>query len=161
MGQMLEVLVAFSDSEHCQILATILGHCGLMPVLCSSLKEAQTLLDRESIRVVVCEQQLTGGSFRDLLQATSNLRPGLPFVVFSRRDDSKLRSEAIQLGASDCIGPPFHHRQIEGIVHKALVSVSARTGHRRGISTPKEQSHRAAAHRPVPLSRPAPPGERA
>ena len=130
MGHMLEVLVASSDSEHCQILATILGHCGLMPVLCSSLKEAQTLLGRESIRLVFCEQQLTGGSFRDLLQATSNVRPGLPLVVFSRRDDSKLHSEAIQLGASDCIGPPFHHRQIEGIVHKALLPAPPRTGTR-------------------------------
>ena len=125
-----EVLVASSDSEHCQILATILGHCGLRPVLCSSLKEAQTLLGRESIRLVFCEQQLTGGGFRDLLQATSNLRPGLPLVVFSRRDNSKLHSEAIQLGAADCIGPPFHHRQIEGIVHKALLPAPPRTGTR-------------------------------
>jgi DNA-binding NtrC family response regulator len=129
---MLEVLVASSDSEHCQILATILGHCGLRPVLCSSLKEAQTLLGRESIQLVFCEQQLTDGSFRDMLQATSNVRPGFPLVVFSRRDDSKLHSEAIQLGASDCIGPPFHHRQIEGIVHKALLSVRAGTGDRLG-----------------------------
>jgi DNA-binding NtrC family response regulator len=125
MGHILAVLVASSDSENGLILATILGHCGLIPVLCSSLKDAQTLLGRKSIRLVFCEQQLTGGSFRDLLQATSNVRPGLPLVVFSRRHDSKLHSEAIQLGASDCIGPPFHHRQIEGIVHRALLPPTA------------------------------------
>jgi DNA-binding NtrC family response regulator len=128
---MVEVLVAFSDSEQCQILATILGHCGLTPVLCSSLKEAQTLLGRESIRLGFCEQQLIGGSFRSLLQATSTIRPGLPLVVFSGRNNSKLHSEAVQLGAADCIGPPFHHRQIEGIVHRALLSAPAGTGAQR------------------------------
>ena len=124
MDHLPKVLVAFSDAEHSEILAVILGHCGVIPVFCSSLNEAKTLLGRESIRLVFCEQQLTGRSFRDLLQATSNLRPRLPLVVFSRRDDSKLYSEAIQLGAADCVGPPFHHRQIEGIVHNAVLSVS-------------------------------------
>jgi DNA-binding NtrC family response regulator len=130
MGHMLEVLVASSDSEHCQILATILGHCGLITVLCSSLKEARTLLGRESIRLVFCERQLIDGSFRDMLQATSNVRPRLPLVVFSGRDDSKLHSEALDSGALDCIGPPFHHRQIEGIVHNALLPAPSRTGTR-------------------------------
>jgi DNA-binding NtrC family response regulator len=129
-----EVLVAYSDTEQSQILATILGHCGLAPVLCSSLKEARTLLGRESIRLVFCEQRLTDGTFRDLLQPASRL--SLPLVVFSRRDDSKLHAEAIRSGASDCIGPPFHHRQIEGVVQNALLAAPARTRDARAHSNP-------------------------
>ena len=130
MSHLLEVLVAYSDSEHGQVLVTILGHCGLMPVFCSSLKEAQTLLGREGIRLVFCEERLSDGSFRDMLQATSNVRPDLPLVVFSRRDDSKLRSEAIQLGASIALGHPFTIDRSKGSCTKPCVPAPARTGTR-------------------------------
>lgn len=127
MSPMPEALVAFSDSEHGQILATILGHCGLMPVLCSSLKQARTLLDRKSIRLVFCEDRLTDGSFRDMLQVTAQDRPGLPLVVFSRHPDPELPSAHIQSGATDSIAPPFYHTQIEQVLHRALYSM-ARAG---------------------------------
>ena len=128
MDHLPKVLVAFSDAEHSEILAVILGHCGVIPVFCSSLNEAKTLLGRESIRLVFCEERLGGASFRDVVQVTSSLRSDLPLVVFSRFGNWKLRSEALQLGALDCIGPPLGKRQIEEIVHKALCSVPARTG---------------------------------
>jgi len=89
VSHLFEALLACSDSEHGQILAIILGHCGLTSVLCSSLKEARTLLSCESIRFVFCEDRLGDGSFRDLLESTSNLRMGLPLVVFSLRHESK------------------------------------------------------------------------
>jgi len=125
-----EVLVASSDSEQSQILATILGHCGLMPVLCSSLKEARSLLAHESIRLVFCGDLLTDGSFRDMLQAISNSRSGLPLIVFSSLHDWKLHFEALQLGAFDCVGPTLPEKQIEGIVDNALLSASVKTGTR-------------------------------
>lgn len=128
MDHLLQALVAFSDSEHSQIVAVFLGHCGLIPVLCSSLTEAQILLRRESIRLVICEEQLSDATFRDLAQAISQLRSGLPLVVFSRLGNWKLHSEALQAGAFDCISPPLRERQIEDIVYKALLSVPVRTG---------------------------------
>ena len=124
VSHLFEVLIAYSDSEQSQVLATILGHCGLMPVLCSSLKEARTLLGRESIRLVFCEERLGEETFRDVLQETFKL--GLPLVVFSRRDDSKLRLDAAGSGILSWISPPFHHRQIEGIVNKILRSTPAK-----------------------------------
>ena len=124
VSHLFEVLVAYSDSEQSQILAAILGHCGLMPVLCSSLKDARTLLGRESIRLVLCEERLSDGTFRDMLQETFKL--GLPLVVFSRRDDSKLHLDAAESGALNWISPPFHDRQIEAVVNKTLRSTSAR-----------------------------------
>jgi DNA-binding NtrC family response regulator len=133
VSYLFEVLVAYSDSEHSQVLATILGYCGLMPVLCSSLKEAQTLLRRESIRLVLCEERLSDGTFRDMLQETFSL--GLPLVVFSRRDDSKLHLDTIESEGLNWIIPPFHHRQIEGIVRKTLLSPRGEPPHR--VSTPR------------------------
>jgi DNA-binding NtrC family response regulator len=126
VSHLFEVLVAYSDSEQSQILAAILGHCGLMPVLCSSLKDARTLLGRGSIRLVLCEERLSDGTFRDMLQETFKL--GLPLVVFSRRDDSKLHLGAAESGTLNWISPPFHDRQIEGIVNKTLRSRSAGAG---------------------------------
>ena len=80
VSHLFEVVVASSDSEHSQILATILGHCGLLPVLCSSLREAQSLMGGESIRLVLCADRLADGSFRDIVRPVSRL--GLPLVVF-------------------------------------------------------------------------------
>jgi DNA-binding NtrC family response regulator len=101
-----------------------------MPVLCCSLKQARSLLAHESIRLVFCGDLPIDGSFRDMLQSISNSRSGLPLIVFSSLHDWKLHFEALQLGAFDCVGPSLRHKQIEGIVHLALLSAPARAATR-------------------------------
>lgn len=115
-----KVLVASSDVELSQILATILGHCGLAPVLCSTLRQARSLLAGESIDLVFSEDRMDGGDYRDVLRALAELRPGVPLIVFSRLAGWGSYVEAVQQGASDCIAPPFLPKEIGRIVYKAL-----------------------------------------
>ena len=122
-------MIVFSNAERGRILAAILGHCGLMPAFCSTLKEARRLSSREAIRLVFCEERLTDGRFDELLEETS-ARTKLPLIVVLSGSDLESHLEARQLGAFECIREPFSEKEINGIVHDALLSVPVRVGSR-------------------------------
>lgn len=123
-----EVLVASSDPRNRRALANIVGECGLKAVVSSSVSEVQATMTRESICLVFCEDRLPDGSFRDVLRTVAECRSPVLLVMFSRLCDWKCYLEAMQLGAFDCIAPPYRRNEIERIVRNALRLSPGRTG---------------------------------
>ncbi|MGH9702831.1 MAG: response regulator [Candidatus Acidiferrales bacterium] len=118
MTQTAKVLVASSDLENGRSLSKLLVECGLDSAVVSSLEEARALLAKETISLVICDAQLTGGSFRELLPSSETAK--IPVVVASRLPDTRQYLEAMRLGAFDFIASPYRRAEMQHIVSSAM-----------------------------------------
>lgn len=89
-------------------------------------RKAQTLLERESFDLVLCDWEMPEMSGLELLawcRQQDNLKT-MPFIMVTSRGDKENVVQAIQAGVTDFIGKPFTNEQLVTKVKKAL----ARTG---------------------------------
>jgi two-component system response regulator PilR (NtrC family) len=114
------VLVALADPASQKALTNVLPSHGAEPVFASTLREARAVLSSEPIALVVCEDHLADGNYRDLLPVARAARGDVPVVVASRIDNPEEYLEAMKLGAFDFVAAPFSRTELERIVHNAL-----------------------------------------
>lgn len=120
----LEVLVATADADIRRSLADLLAECGLSPVVCSSLGEAQSILVRQPICLVFCDYRLPDGDFRDVLYQVKRSASSIPVVVCNRMGDRREFLNALKSGAFDYIDCTWPRQEIQQIVRQALSMVS-------------------------------------
>jgi two-component system response regulator (stage 0 sporulation protein F) len=114
------VLVACKDYESRCALASILADFALDLVFASSVDQARAILLGQPIRLVLCEDTLPDGSFRDVLHTLKLAGSGTPLVVCSLLGEIDEYLEAMESGAFDFIAPPFRPTELESIVNSAL-----------------------------------------
>lgn len=78
---------------------------------CTTLASALATLRKRQFEVVVCEQDLLPGSWKDVLDQVTILPDPPSFIVTSRLADERLWAEALNLGAYDVLAKPFHHTE--------------------------------------------------
>ena len=127
MPNLREVLVVSSDDEVRRNLAGIVGLYGLEPVLCVTVADSRAVLTRYPICVVVCEDQLADGSYRDLVEAVKRTTADAPVIVVSRLADWNEYLNAVRAGALDYIGLPPHRAEIEWAIKNVLVRQPSNT----------------------------------
>lgn len=120
MTNLREVLVVSSDDQVRRNLAEMVGLCGLEPVLCVTVSDSRTVLSRYPICVVVCEDQLADGDYRDLVQAARQTTADAPVIVVSRLGDWNEYLNAIRAGAFDYMRLPPRQAEIEWAMRNAL-----------------------------------------
>jgi len=126
VAQLRHVLVAFSDQHDRETLRCILVECGLRPMPCSTLKEAQALLTSHAIGLAFCEDHLADGDYTDLLyDVRSSARP-IPVVVCAPQLDLSLYLDAMELGVYDFMVRPYRKADVAWIVEGALWKVGAK-----------------------------------
>lgn len=80
---------------------------------------ARRALEKEGIGVVLCERDLSPGSWIDVLAILQNLRNAPPLIVTSRLADDSLWAEALNLGAYDVLATPFDRQELLRTVNLA------------------------------------------
>lgn len=84
-----------------------------------NLMAAFSLLQQRDIPVVLCEQELTPGTWIDLLENITRL-PNPPFlIVTSRLADERLWAKALNLGAWDVLAKPFDSSEVKRCLKSA------------------------------------------
>jgi DNA-binding NtrC family response regulator len=118
------VAVVSADRGHWEKLSAIVSSCGLRPVQCQTLAAAGELFVQEHFRLVLCEDVLPDGNFRQLialLRETPAWR--MPVIVVSCLDDWGSFLEAMMAGAFDYVAfPPYPHE-----LERALATAFAGT----------------------------------
>jgi FixJ family two-component response regulator len=69
--------------------------------------------------VVLCDEHLPDGSWRDLLAAMEPLHDPPVLIVSSHIADERLWSEVLNLGAFDLLAAPFDSREVLRVVSLA------------------------------------------
>jgi DNA-binding NtrC family response regulator len=82
---------------------------------------ARGLLEAESFAIVVCEQNLTPYTWRDVLAEVAVIPTRPLVVVTSRLADDYLWSEALNLGAYDVLAKPFVALEVTRTINAALL----------------------------------------
>ena len=125
------ILIVCSNPHWGGSLTETLGAWGTDVVCAGTIQEARQILSAQTISLVFGEQNLLGGSLRELFK---ELAPGFPTVrVIALIQDESEYGEAIQSGAFDAIPPPFPRSEVQWMVIQALHDAD---------------SHRAARARP-------------
>ena len=86
---------------------------------CATFAAGLRAISQRECKVVVCEQDLQPGSWREVLEQAFILPDPPPLIVTSRLADERLWAEALNLGAFDVLAKPFDRMETMRVVDAA------------------------------------------
>jgi DNA-binding NtrC family response regulator len=121
------ILILSGEPEHRHKLGAIVSSCGWLPVRCQTISAAKSLIPLHQIEVVVCDEQLPDGDFRELVRELRRSACEALVVVMSASEDWGAYLEAMIAGAFDYLAyPPYFHELKQAVVAALLESRSRR-----------------------------------
>jgi putative two-component system response regulator len=127
------VLVVDDDAQVCRLLVRMLKDDGYDCFSAGNTRDAEKLLDRESLDLVLCDVGLPGDSGMALVARVAQEHPEVAAVMVSAHDDRELVDRALEIGAYGYLTKPFSRNDVVIGVANAL--------HRRDLE------HESRAHR--------------
>jgi DNA-binding NtrC family response regulator len=121
-GHATNAVIISPDKKAQEALGTLLVGCGLAPIPTSTVQEAKTILDQDSISVVLSSDELPDGKISDILERTTGGPNAVLVVVFSRLADWKYYLKVVRDGAFDCLAYPPERGELERVVRNAVNS---------------------------------------
>jgi DNA-binding NtrC family response regulator len=83
------------------------------------LASARAVMGRREIGVVICERNLSPGSWIDVLEEVGLLQNAPSLIVTSRLADDRLWADALNRGAYDVLAKPFERMELVRSVSSA------------------------------------------
>lgn len=121
------ILVLSGEPEHRHKLSGIVSSSGWAPVRCERVCAAKSLVLRHQIEVIVCDDVLLDGDYRELIKELRRLACEPLVVVMSRSyGDWGDYLEAMIAGAYDYLAYPPYPRELEQALAAALAESGAR-----------------------------------
>ena len=112
------LLVVSSDERvHLSLSRILQAECKLHRA--SGRRDALSSVRRFKPWVVVCDQNLADGDWRDLLSDLQNEKRVPPLIVSSRVADDRLWAEVLNLGGYDLLANPFAAPEVSRVVKMA------------------------------------------
>ena len=115
-----KALMLAVDPGASECIGEALDRCGFELVLLSTVAELRSCIRKSEISVLVCEEVLRDGNYKDVLRVSRGAGGHIPVVVFSRLAEWDQYQEAIRLGAFDCLRYPFRTGELRWVVNRAL-----------------------------------------
>jgi DNA-binding response OmpR family regulator len=84
-----------------------------------TLESASSVLRKKRISIVVCEQDLSPGTWKQVLTELLNLTERPLLIVTSRLADERLWSEVLNLGGWDLLAKPFNGDEVRRVLEIA------------------------------------------
>lgn len=112
----LHILLACSDPATRRVLEETLAQLGLEPVIATDVNEVRAALSQESPQLLICEEGLPEGGYREVLRLAKAIGSEVPVVVCSLLDGMDEYLEAMELGAFDFIARPCRRSDVEFIL---------------------------------------------
>jgi len=114
--------VGIGDADHSE-LARFLPEPESTLYRASARREALPLIRRHWPNVVMCEQFLGDGTWRDLLDDIQAGPHSPMLIVCSLLADDRLWAEVLNIGGFDVLMKPFHAKEVNRVVHMAARQV--------------------------------------
>jgi DNA-binding NtrC family response regulator len=149
-------VLVVSSSENREMVASVMSHWAIDPVCCSGVREARNAIPTARPSIIFCDETLTDGTYRDLLDELSKSAK-IRFVVISFTPDvDENYNEAISRGAFDMIASPCRRSDVQWIAIRAMQDELRRSAARRRLrpgavpigSTPEQGENDAGEESP-------------
>jgi DNA-binding NtrC family response regulator len=115
-----DVLVACTDMSNRSALVHMLEGMSVNVFSCSTMNQISDVLSKQKVELVFCDENLSDGSFRDLLRAKQPWMGRPRIVVIFRVGEWAEYLEALQLGVFEVISTPVHSTDVELAVIRAI-----------------------------------------
>ena len=103
------------ESDH-RSLAHIFGHTAWEFETARSLEEASAKLRNTPVPVLLCEENLPDGTWKDLLALADRQASPCYVIVTSQSADDRLWAEVLNLGAYDVLAKPFDSKEVFRVI---------------------------------------------
>jgi DNA-binding NtrC family response regulator len=113
-------LILTADEAAAAILPRVIQESGLQPISIGTLADLRSYHWNSTISLLLCEEQLPDGTFRDALNFLAGMARHIPVIVFSRIAEWENYLEAVRCGAYDCLRYPFRSGELERIICQML-----------------------------------------
>ena len=104
-----------------QAFAYAIAECGLTLVVATSVRDAESVLDRSPIALVFCSDETPRVDIETLIHQDWRPNAKVPVIVFSRLDDWERYLKFLRAGAFDYVLYPPGGREFERVVRQALI----------------------------------------
>jgi two-component system, NtrC family, response regulator len=108
------------DPEACEVGTELLGRCGLATMRLSTVADLRRGISEQEACLVLCEDVLPDGDFRDVLKVVHDSKASVPVILFSRLADWDEYLAAVKLGAHDLLRFPFRTGELQWVIDRAL-----------------------------------------
>jgi DNA-binding NtrC family response regulator len=115
------ILIVSSDIQDRQVLTEVLMTHALPQYWKSSVQEAADWLSSNTARVIICDDSLPDGDWRDLWQQVHDWPEPPVFVVSAGWTDARLWAEV--LNAYDVLVKPYRKNEVSRILQQACRTV--------------------------------------
>jgi len=113
------ILIVSSVAEDCQELRKALVSHACPRHWTSTVEEAANWLSCNSARVVICDDKLPDGSWRQLWKQVRRLPNPPVFIVSAGWTDARLWAEVLNVGAYDVLVKPYRKSEVTRILQHA------------------------------------------
>lgn len=117
-------LVLGADAEACQVASEVLERRGLTTSKLSRIAELRSEMLAQGAGLLICEDVLPDGDFRDILKLSLSQEAAVPVIVFSRLAHWDQYLAAVRLGAHDLLRFPFRTGELQWVAERALAEGS-------------------------------------
>jgi DNA-binding response OmpR family regulator len=124
------VLIISSFEEDHSRLLSILVDCHCEARAARTCQQGLSILRERAVSIIICERDLTDGTWKDILRALDTLSDRPLLVVTSRLADDHLRVEVLNLGGYDVLAKPLDHKEVARVIGLALEKRSRLQDHR-------------------------------
>jgi len=114
------LLISPFDEDH-QRLRDILRHSNWRQHDARSERDAFDFLQANVAPVVICEQELPDGNWKDVLARLGKMQCPPMLVVTSRLADDRLWSEVLHFGGYNVLAKPLHLKEVVHVVAQAWI----------------------------------------
>ena len=113
-------LILTADEAAEAILPAIIQQSGLQPISIATLANLRSYHWNTTISLLLCEERLPDGTYRDALDFLRGKERRVPLIVFSRIAEWEDYLEAVRCGAYDCLRYPFRNGELQQIICQML-----------------------------------------
>ncbi|MCE5245027.1 MAG: response regulator [Syntrophobacteraceae bacterium] len=117
---MSKILIVDDDETLRYLIAEYLQRKGYDCTSAGDVAEARTHMSEEDFHLAISDFNMPTESGLDLLKYVSVKSPSTPFILMSGEADSRLRKQALELGAAACVAKPFQMHELLERVENAL-----------------------------------------
>ena len=114
------LMVLHPIDEHLGNLLGILSKCQYRVEWTTNLADAMALLGGSPIPLVICENRLADGTWRDLLRHVNSIKCPPLVLVTDRHADDALWLDVLDGGGFDVLAEPFEFTPVSQVVSVAL-----------------------------------------
>lgn len=100
------------------LLSEVLHKEGYFPLQASNAAQAQALIERECLRLVLLDVRIPGIDGIELLKITKQTHRDLEMIVMTGYDDQALVRNALSSGAAACFSKPFDIQELMAVVKR-------------------------------------------